>query len=299
MQRVGAWQRFRPKIRGRLDDKTVYEGDSLYGHARVIVDETMREARKGLAIRESMKRASRAAKLLREREVHDAAYLLAALILQAPGAVRAQNEMDEHHGGYRNREARLYELIDFNDTFVDTVLALPEHELPEFAERLRAEIDNFCGRLHVPTFTDRQYEAIVHGLSREIAVYRAARANGLIARMTSRVQDAMGIDMIITDPVTKKSINIDCKTHSSFHFRLVDLERQRRIDEQQRLDCELAGYCTIHNGAKPRGVDTVLLRVATDHLGPIRNFSFEDTGRIVQLLRAALANDGRYITHID
>ncbi len=289
------WQRFRPKTRGRLADKTVYEPDSLYARARAVVNEMLHSVRSNERGRDAVKRTIKAARTLRQHDTHDAVHLLALLILQAPAAAKAQHEMDSHHGGYKNRQARIFELIDFNDTFVDTVLALPDHDLVEFPERLKAEIDYFCTRLHAPTFTDEQFEAITHGLSREIAVYRALRRAGYNVRMTSRVQDAMGVDMVITDPDTKKSINVDVKTRSSFHFRLVDLERQSRIDEERRLECELAGFCKVRNGHGQQAVDTVLLRVATEHLGEIRNFDFVDMEPLVTLVSDALQHEGRYI----
>lgn len=290
------WQRFRPKTRGKLGDKTVYEPDSLYARARSIVDQSMHQARGGLAGRRNiLKRTMKAVRLLRERESHDAIYLLALLILQSPGAAHAQREMDGHRGGYKNRQARIFELIDFNDTFVNTVLALRDHDLVEFPERLKEEIDRFCGNLHVQSFDERQFEAIVHGLSREIAVYRGARKAGYIVHMTSRMQDAMGVDMIITDPDTKRSLSVDIKTHSSFHFRLVDLERQKRIDEARRLECELAGFCKVRNGHGQQAVDTTLLRIATDYLGEIKNFDFEDIELLTQLIAQAMDEEGKYV----
>ena len=293
------WKRFRPKTRGTLADKTAYEPESLYARARVVVHETMHLSRsEERGKRDSLKRAIRAARILRERDPRDAVHLLALLILQAPAAVLAQREMDAHRGGYRNRQARIFELIDFNDTFVDTVFALHDHDLVGFPERLRTEIDYFCERLHTPSFTDQQYEAITHGLSREIAVYRALKRAGYIVRMTSRVQDAMGVDMVIADPDTKKTINVDVKTHSAFHFRLLDLQRQERIDEERRLECELAGFCAIRNGHGQQAVETVLLRIATEDLGPIRNFDFVDTQPLVELVGRALSHDGKYVAHL-
>ncbi len=289
------WQRFRPKTRGALADKTVYEPESLYAKARAVVDEAMRAARTGpQGRRDGVKRATRAARLLKERDSHDSVQLLARLILQSPGAAQAQREMDSRHGGYKNRQARVFELIDFNDTFVDTVFSLHDHDLVVFPQRLQEEIERFCTYLHVPGFTEQQFEAITHGLSREIAVYRALKRAGYIVHMTSRAQDAMGIDMVITDPDTKRSVNIDVKTHSSFHFRLIDLERQARISEERRLECELAGFCAIRNGHGEQAVETVLLRVATDRLGEIRNFDFVAIEPLLQLVGEALAHDGKY-----
>ena len=289
------WRRFRPRTRGKLNDPTVYEGDTLYVRARAVVDEAMHAARTGHGRRSLKKRAAKAASALRERDSYDAEHLLALLILDTPSAASAQHEMDTHRGGYKNRQARLFELIDFNDTFVDTVLALRPDQLPDFNERVYAEMKVFCAKIHASCFSEEQFEAIHHGLSREIAVFRGAHALGYRVHMTSRVQDARGIDMIITDPKTHKSINVDVKTHSAFHFRLIELKRRSRIDEARRLDCELAGFCRIVNGGRGSSVETVLLRIATDHLGPIKNFAFVDLVPLQTLLRRAIERDGRYV----
>lgn len=292
------WRRFRPIVRGRLDDQTAYQPESIYAGARQIINEVMRGSRSriGARRRDVLKDTSEAVRVLRERDPRDPAHLLALLILQAPNAARAQNEMDSHHGGYRNREARLFELIDFNDTYVETVLSLDDADLVDFADRLKVEIDRFCSVLHTAGFSEKQFEAITHGLSREIAVYRAARSLGYIARMTSRVQDAMGVDMVITDTETKKSINIDVKTRSAYHFRLIELMRERRVDEQKRLHCELAGYCAVRNGRGDQAVDTILLQVDTGRLGEINNYNFDDTGPIATLLSSAINRFGRYLS---
>lgn len=291
------WQRFRPRERrGAFDDITIYEDGSIYALSRDIIAEALHEAR-SIKPGRSLKRIVRAAKIVRERSEknHLPEFFLASLILQSPNAVKAQHEMDRRHGGYNNRQARLFELIDFNDTFVDTVLSLDEELLADFTQRLWHEIDIFCNSQRVDGFSLRQFDAIVHGLSREIAVYRGAKKEGYIARMTSRSQDAMGIDVIITDPDTKKSIAVDVKTKSAFRWRLVELEKRRRIDEEKRLQCELAGFCTMRNGKSESGVDVVLLRIATDRLGKIENYSFADTTALGQLIADALENHGKYV----
>lgn len=291
------WRRFRPRSKGALGDPTVYEQGSLYSRARTIVNESLHRARSGVrrGDRRQLRQVAEAVKQLRARDAQTPEHLLALLLLQTPGAARAQAEMDRHKGGYSNRQARLYELIDFNDTFVTTVMALPEHELPEFVERLKHEMEVFCKSLGQAMFTDEQYEAITHGLSREIAVFRGARQLGYVVRMTSRVQDAMGVDMIITDPETKKSIGIDVKTHSAFHWRLVDLERQNRITEQQRLDCELAGFCKIRPKHNQNPVDTMLFRISTEKMGEIRHFDFTNLDAFGKQLAEAITHYGRYI----
>lgn len=291
-QSVGTWKRFRPALRGRLDDATVYEPDSLYSRARRIVDSALHDTRQR---GDALKRTQEAVRYLKLHPTHKPEYLLALLVLQGPSAARAQREMDRHHGGYKNRQARLFELIDFNDTFVDTVLALEREQLKTFTDRLRAEIDTFCQRVGVEPFSDKQYQAIVHGLSREIAVFRGAQQLGYHVRMTSRVQDSMGVDMIITDTEQKKSLAIDVKTHSSFHFRLLDLQHQNRLNEERRLQCELAGYCFMRNGNGYKAVETILLRIATDRLGEIHHYEFVDLKPFGELLAHAIRDHGKYI----
>ena len=235
------------------------------------------------------------APLINERnqiEEKNAAAWLELLILQAPRAARAQYSMDEHPHGYHNREQRLYELIDFNDTFVETVLALPENELPTFTEKLKQAIDAFCHQMNTQTFSDRQYEAITHGLSREIAVYRAAQANGFEVAMTSRTVDAFGVDMQIRSPQTGKYINVDCKTSSAFHFRLKDMVQQGRISPQNQAEAETKGYWEITNRGKGREMRIILLRINQEELGEINAFSFEDESLLVTRLQHIIAERG-------
>lgn len=236
-----------------------------------------------------VKMASDAHKLLRKKENPSLTDRLVLITLATPRAAQAQLEMDTHQGGYRNHKARLFELIEFNDTFVDTVLAFPENQLPGFTDRLHALMNSFCSDINALMFTDEQYEAIVHGLSREIAVYKAIQSEeDMSAQMTSRVQDAHGVDIIVRDS-HGRSMGIDCKTRSSFHFRLIDLKRKGVITEEERLTAELRGYAVLTKGKRDDFVQTTLLRVATQDLGEIQHFVFEDTKRVVQHIRNALA----------
>lgn len=280
-----------------MHDPVAYAPDSLYAQARLIAHDALRRAKR-IRNDDIYKRSARATQQMRQHDIHSPEQYLALLLLQTPVAVRAQNEMDKNRGGYKNRHARLFELIDFNDTFVDTVLNLPERELANFRPGLWHELQAFCEQVHVKCFDEGQYDAIVHGLSREIAMLRGARRLGYLARMTSRVQDARGVDMIITDPDTKKSIAIDVKTRSAFHFRLLDLQRQNRLDENKRLECELAGFCTVRGGRNDRTPEAVLFRVATDQLGPITHFDFVDLDALAVALRQALQHHGNYLIDI-
>lgn len=225
---------------------------------------------------------------LKKRKNIDSTTNVALLLAQGPKAAVAQMEMDIHHGGYRNHKARLYELIDFNDSFVDTVLALPSAELETFPERLHEMMNELCLSVGVLMMTDKQFGAIVHGLSREIAVYKAARIEGFNVHMTSRVEDAHGVDMVITDK-KGRTMNIDCKTRSSFHFRLIDIKRDHLISEEDRLQAEIKGFMVLRHGKHKDFVQTTLIRVATQELGQIRAFSFQDTKKMGDLLKRAMA----------
>jgi len=291
------WRRFRPlsKPKGIFHDQTIFEADTIYTEARKIIKDSLHESRNVKHFGRRTKRINEAVRRLTQRDIYQPEFLLARLILQTPSAACAQIDMDKNKGGYTDRRARLFELIDFNDTYVDTVLALPEQYLENFTHRLHHEMAVFCQQMHLPMFTDKQYDAIIHGLNREIALFRTAKKLGYVVRMTSRLQDAMGIDMVITDPNSKKSINVDCKTRSAYHFRLRDLLNQRRIDEERRLRCELMGFCLIQNGGGDKAVDTVLFRIATEDLGGIKDFDFINPHALSEQLYQAIEHHGSFI----
>lgn len=224
----------------------------------------------------------------------DVTTLLATLVLQAPRAVAAQRKMDKHPHGYHDKKARLFELIDFNDTYVSTVLAMPEHHLATFNDRVRQLITRACKRMGLPSFSNEQWDAITHGLTREIAVYRGAAHLGYQVRMTNRNEDAMGVDMVVTN-ADGEEINLDIKTRSSFHFRLMDLEREGRISKLEQTEGEKFGHLTVINGHGHEAVRTTLLRIdeetygattgfALDHLEPL-DTSFKQIFTLVDKLK--------------
>jgi len=206
------------------------------------------------------------------------------LVLQAPRAALAQAEMDAHQGGYHNREARLYELIDFNDTFVSAVLAQPKERLGGFVERVHAAMRKFCVSQKTIMFSDEQFEAIVKGLSREIAMYLGARQEGFEVNMTSRAEDAFGIDMVITDLDTHRFLNVDCKTPSAFRYRLDDLEKEGRITTEQLLKADQDDFITVVNRQNNGSVPVTVLCVRPERLGDIVNFRFVNTRPLGELL---------------
>lgn len=215
-----------------------------------------------------------------------------ALILQAPRAAAAQEQMDQHPHGYRNKQARLMELIDFNDTYVSAVLASPEEELATFADEAKRALDAFCKQVRSRCLSNEQFEAITHGLSREIAVFRGVQAEGYEAHMTTRAQDAFGIDMVISDRELGRSVNIDCKTHSAFYYRLKDLIREGRLTVEESAIAEDQGYCRVVNGDETQRVAIVLWRIDQETYGDITNFSFADTTRLGEKLHEILLAHG-------
>lgn len=209
--------------------------------------------------------------------IPDAAEWFTLLLLRAPSAVRAQQQMDEHPRGFHDRQARLYELIDFNDAYVSTVLALTDADRVGFELLAREEIGRFCKRVGSRSFSDKQYEAITRGLGREVAVYLGAIDQGYTANMTSRSQDALGVDMIIGDPATNKSLNIDCKTASAYHYRLQDLVQQGRLSKHDQKVAESIGYVREVNGHDGQEITVTILRIDPNEVGDIIDFRFTDT----------------------
>ncbi len=266
------WRQFRPRnvirVIGPKRART-----ELWKQAR----EQVHEMFPGRQIRDdAMDRAIQSTRH-RATSTNDPLWWCVALILQAPRAAVAQEQMDRHPHGYRAKQERLFELIDFNDTYVSTVLSMPEEEIATFADEAKKAMDEFCKQLRSRCFSNEQYEAITHGLSREIAVYRGAAREGYQVRMTNRVDDAFGIDMVITDRETGQSINIDVKTHSAFYYRLRDLMREGRLTTEDAAHAEDAGYAWIVNGDELRQERIVLFRLDQQTYGNIQHFTLEST----------------------
>jgi hypothetical protein len=213
------------------------------------------------------------------------------LVLQTPRAALAQAQMDAHPRGYRDREKRLYELIDFNDTFVSAVLAQPKAELPTFVPRMQLAMARFCKSQKAVSFTGEQFEAIVKGLSREIAVFLGAKELGFEVSMTSRTVDAFGIDMIIRHPSTGARLNIDCKTPSAFRHRMEDLLHQGRISENDLLKGDERGFLTVVHHHNKEIIPVTLLCILPDLLGEISNFTFDEPKKLKHLLNTVFASE--------
>ncbi len=212
------------------------------------------------------------------------------LVLQAPRAALAQAEMDAHPRGYHDREKRLYELIDFNDTFVSAVLAQHPAQLSSFVDRMHTAMRKFCASQKTIMFSDEQLEAIVRGLSREIAVYLGARQEGFLAEMTSRTEDAFGIDMVITDTRTREILNIDCKTPSAFRYRLEELEKEERITTEQLLKADEDDFITVINHHNEENIPVTIFCVRPERMGEIIDFRFVDTRPLGEFLNYIFAH---------
>lgn len=283
------WRRFRPRIThsGRVDS-----GD-LSETARGIIEHVCRDLRLKPR-RLTPEQLESVIEILRRRTDHRtgavasheyAATLLALSIAQTPRAVQAQAQMDHHPHGYRNKKERLYELIDFNDSYVSTVLALPHAQRIGFDELLRHELARFCAQMQSPMFSDEQFEAITKGLSREIAVYLGALSANYEVTMTSRAEDAMGVDMVVTDPQSGQVLSIDCKTTSSYRYRLQDLVREGRMSEAEAERADIRGFAHEINGRGDEQVSVTLMRVDHNEVGEIVDFMFVEPEKLALRLR--------------
>ncbi len=228
----------------------------------------------------------------RKDSVQTAADWLELLLLRTPAAARAQQSMDEHPHDRRHHTRRLYELIDFNDAFVSTVLLLRESERREFSETVQQMIQQVCQQVNVRAFSDEQFTAITLGLSREIALYQAANTRGLQTVMATREADAFGVDMRVVDELTGRLINVDCKTRSSFYFRLKDLMHEGRLSPSEMEQAEIAGYCEVIHRHDDTSVRIILLRVGEDDFGELVNFRFTDEQLLVERLKYIIETNG-------
>lgn len=223
---------------------------------------------------------------------------LVALLAQVPRAVLAQLQMDKFEHGYRNKQARLYELIDFNDTLVSTILPMDDRLRQQFSERTKQAADRICTRVGAPCFTNEQWIAIIRGLTREVAVYLAAQENGFNAWLTDRAHDALGVDMQVQDPETRRYINIDVKTPSSFRHRMEQLVKENRLTERELLRGDEQSYIVEHNGHGSHRVEVVVLCILPDMFGELADWRFVTPEpmrtKLNILIRDHGLTDGRY-----
>lgn len=215
------------------------------------------------------------------------------LLAQTPRAVLAQWQMDAHKYGFHDRDKRLYELIDFNDSYVSLLLHAGHRANQAFVDQLKANMDMLCRRLSTPSFSAEQFEAITRGLAREVAVYHAAQQLGFSVYMTSRTEDAFGIDMVITHPETRRELNVDCKTPSAFRHRLEDLVHHGRITEQQLLKADQDEFITINQHRGKEMVPVTLMCVRPDTVGELHDFMFDEPHRIEDLFNRMFAAQDR------
>ena len=217
---------------------------------------------------------------------------LYALALQAPRAAIAQEQMDKHPHGYQNKEHRLFELIDFNDAFDSAIFALPKDLLPHARDGIRQLCDFMCKRAGTRCFSNEQFQAIVHGLSRETAVFIGIKEAGYEPEMTSRREDAFGIDMRIIDSRTMRQVNVDIKTRSSYHYRVEQLRREGRLSEEEVLMADRNGFILAINGRGKEKRRVVSWRIDNEHLGEVVHFRFKNTAKLIEMLQAIMFRYG-------
>lgn len=310
------WKRFRPRYRRgknrpeytlrwrdkRIDDQLVTEPQTVkyVCNSTDFFDCAEEEVVSLLQRRPEVNALDRHIERLRKR--HEKSGLpqdgLVALLAQAPRAVLAQLQMDQFPHGYRNKQERLYELIDFNDTLVASILPMSDELRQQFAERTKQAADRICKRVGAPCFTNEQWTSIIRGLTREVAVFLAATESGFNAWLTDRAHDALGIDMQVQDPENRRYINIDVKTPSSFRHRMEQLVKENRLTERELLQGDRNSYIIEHNGRGSYRVEVVVLCILPDLFGDLADWRFVDPElmrvKLNQLIRDHGLSDGRY-----
>lgn len=286
----GRWRHFAPRRRHQPHERNDFCVDDCIlpsgMGSKDIYDLAMKRVKQSLQRRPEVKNLDKRIDQFRSQahKTNVANDWLVTLFAQAPRSVLAQRNIDKDPHGYQNAQARVMELIDFNDAFVSAVLAMNDEERRLFEIEAKRGCDYVCRLVNVPEFSDDQWRAIYKGLSREIAVYLAAQRSGFYAYMTSRAQDAMGIDMQIKDPEGKGYINLDVKSPSAFRRRLERLEDEGRLTSKQVLQADERSYALVENGHGKQKAQVILLCILPDKLGEVENFQFVDESPIRDML---------------
>ncbi len=294
LQKVVLWRRFRPQFGGSYGRQSSQNEQDVYAGALRVVERAMPHRRPKAARLDALIKHFRAQAEQSGRPLD----WLVSLYSQAPRAAAAQQQMDQHPYGYHDKKARLYELIDFNDTFVAAILAMDQSQRAQFVTRAKQGCDSVCYQARGPLFSDAQWRAIVRGLTREIAVYQAARDRGFDATMPNRTGDAIGIDLQVRDPESGRYINIDVKTPSSFRRRLEELVQEGRLTDTELLQADTRSYVIEHNGHSPGAVEVIVLCMLPDKFGEFGDFRLLNSEPMRQMLNFLIRehglNDGRY-----
>lgn len=287
----------------RIERTTRYTGKHMHNHWRRFIPKQRQSSNKGFdeARLKSLRTVSDANELVDELKQTPTPndkpaavrYYQTLLLAQTPRAVAAQWQMDAHKYGFHDRDKRLYELIDFNDSYVALLLHAGHQADQAFVDQLKSDMDTLCRRLNTPSFTAEQFEAITRGLAREVAVYHAAQQLGFGVHMTSRTEDAFGIDMVVTHPETRRELNIDCKTPSAFRHRLEDLVHHGRITDGQLLKADEDDFITINQHRGEEVVPVTLMCVRPDTVGELHDFMFDEPHLIEDLFNQMFAAQGR------
>lgn len=306
------WQRFRPRYhrRHRYDNQPFksrdFEHDKLHLRAPESVDyscnntdffDCAEERVVGLLQRRPEVHAldkdidKLRTKFIRSNDPLDG---MTALLAQVPRAVLAQLQMDQFPHGYRNKHERLYELIDFNDTLVAIILELDDDHRKAFAERVKQAADRICRRVGAPCFSNEQWTSIIRGLTREVAVYLAAKEHGFNAWLTDRAHDALGIDLQIQDPEDGRYINIDVKTPSSFRHRMEQLVHEGRLTERELLQGDQRSYIIEYNGHGNNRVPVIVLCILPDLFGELADWRFANPEPMSSKLNRLIRDHGLY-----
>jgi len=151
-----------------------------------------------------------------------------------------------------------------------------------------------------PCFSNEQWDAIIRGLTREVAVYSAARAYGFNAWMTDRAHDALGVDLQVQDPEDGRYINVDVKTPSSFRHRMEQLIHEHRLSERELLIGDQQNYIIEKNGHGKNKVQVIVLCILPDQFGDLVDWRFVNPEpmhqKLNQLIRDHGIHDGKYGT---
>lgn len=162
----------------------------------------------------------------------------------------------------------------------------------QFADRVKQAADRVCKRVGAPCFTDTQWQAIIRGLTREVAVYLAARECGFDAHITDRVSDALGIDIQVRDPEDGRYINIDVKTPSSFRHRAEQLVNEGRLTEQELFEGDKKSYVVEFNGRGSKRTQVIVLCILPDLFGDLADWRFVTPEPMRDKLNALIREHG-------
>ncbi|HSE61605.1 MAG TPA: hypothetical protein VLA88_04910 [Candidatus Saccharimonadales bacterium] len=223
---------------------------------------------------------------------HVTANRVALVTLEMPQTAAAHGRLEEGNSASRaDRTTDKLTVSRFNQNLAEAMAYMPPSMLATFPTELRRRSSDLLrDEWHVATLANDNYNRIISGISREVALWRAAEAElpeGWEIVGATPEEDLRGTDIIIYD-ADDNELRLDSKTDTGFNRAV-----KKQYDDGYMTAAEAEAATTngyfYKSGTTPGGEPIQNCIVNADSLGKVRNFEYEDTEPVMAFIEKQFA----------